>query len=414
MAARRTLSPFSFYGGKDRMAPLICSLLDYDHTDLYIEPFGGACRVLLNKPRHGQEIYNDFGHGLCSFFEAMGSRELSEEVIEALYGIVPSEGVFRQMAQRKMEHEQGLTEYMQGQFRKVVWGCCKRYQSKELRELHGHIGRREYGEIVDKASGILSEGVITDGDDRRLFGEYARLYGQYWDIVGGAYREAYNEAGAFFDEELEAAESAQGKRLRNRERHKRKFCHERALEAIEGYTGDMPASGDTGGGKDMVDMAVATFLTYYLSRDGMGLDYSPEKGGSLGRYYSSLGGLRDIAQRLEGVTVTQADALLLVREYRRYRNVMMYLDPSYLKPEDVGRDLGKGIYSRSFSYDDHVRLAEAIKDADARIILSNYEVEPYMGLLTEESGWKRLYHETSTSVGGKRGNKRTEVLWYNY
>ncbi len=46
----KTLSAFNYYGGKARMAPLICDLLDYDTTDIYIEPFGGGARTLLNKP----------------------------------------------------------------------------------------------------------------------------------------------------------------------------------------------------------------------------------------------------------------------------------------------------------------------------------------------------------------------------
>ena len=61
--AKKVLSPFPYYGGKARMCGRICSLLDYDTTELYIEPFGGGCRTLLNKRRHAEEIYNDFSYG---------------------------------------------------------------------------------------------------------------------------------------------------------------------------------------------------------------------------------------------------------------------------------------------------------------------------------------------------------------
>ena len=50
--SRKLLSPFGFYGGKSKMAVTICSMIDYNNTDIYIEPFGGACRVLLNKKPH--------------------------------------------------------------------------------------------------------------------------------------------------------------------------------------------------------------------------------------------------------------------------------------------------------------------------------------------------------------------------
>ena len=59
MRANRALTLFGYYGGKARLAKYIAELLDYDNTDVYIEPFGGAGSVLLNKPPHKVEIYSD-------------------------------------------------------------------------------------------------------------------------------------------------------------------------------------------------------------------------------------------------------------------------------------------------------------------------------------------------------------------
>ena len=55
------LSIVPYYGGKAKMASFIADMLEYKDTSLYIEPFGGGCRTLLNKPRHEKEIYNDKG-----------------------------------------------------------------------------------------------------------------------------------------------------------------------------------------------------------------------------------------------------------------------------------------------------------------------------------------------------------------
>lgn len=412
MANRKVLSPFSFYGGKDRMAPLICDLIDYKDTDLYIEPFGGACRVLLNKPRHKAEIYNDFGYGLCNFFETLGNTELSKEVIDTLYSIVPSEELFYQMLQYKLEHEQELTENMQKQFRKFIWNCNKKYQFIDLKKLHSAVGKREYKIIVDTMKEIAANGVITDTNDIRLFKGYSKLYNQYWHIVKIEYNKAYKEAKVSFESEWKARniDIKQSKK----EKYLHSFCHKNALEKIEHYTNDILSANGTDSDKDTIKMAVATFITYYLSRDGMGLDYSSAKNKSLNRYYDYLNNLKDIAQRFEGVQVTQADAIMIVCQYCDNENVMMYLDPSYLKPEDTNKDLGKGIYNRSSDYEEHEALAYAIQDAKAKIILSNYEVAPYTEYLDEAHGWKKLYFETNTSVGGKKDNRRTEVLWYNY
>ena len=66
------------------MAGLICEMLDY-RVDTYIEPFGGACRVLLNKPRHKEEIYNDSSIGLSAFFNLMSNADTADALISEIY-----------------------------------------------------------------------------------------------------------------------------------------------------------------------------------------------------------------------------------------------------------------------------------------------------------------------------------------
>src|SRR5699024_10023562 len=81
----KTLSMFSYFGGKAKLAPLICDLIDYKNTDTYIEMFGGACRVLLNKARHDLEKYNDSSGGLCAFVSMMSNQDTAHELIARLY-----------------------------------------------------------------------------------------------------------------------------------------------------------------------------------------------------------------------------------------------------------------------------------------------------------------------------------------
>ena len=50
MKARSTLSIAPYFGGKARMAHFIADRLDYANSDIFVTPFGGMCRVLLNKP----------------------------------------------------------------------------------------------------------------------------------------------------------------------------------------------------------------------------------------------------------------------------------------------------------------------------------------------------------------------------
>lgn len=420
------LSPFSFYGGKAKMSPLIVDMLDYDNTDIYVEPFGGACRVLLNKPRHEVEIYNDFGIGLYEFFNAMSNPKLSKEVISKLYDLSPSKELFHEMKEYKRVHENDIVDCMKLEFKELSYRLGEKYNSEDLKKLHTMVIKQDYKEIINKSREILKKGIIQDRHDIKAFRAQMRQYVNYWGLVRNEYNKVYRSAKGAFTKEWKKKESEGIKITVNKDSFTHEKSHKIALEAIRDYTSDILTSNGSEITMDSVSMAIATFVSYYLSRDGMGKDYSETKGNSFDAYYRQLAKLEDVADRFVGVRVTQVDALMLVRTYCGIKNAMLYLDPSYLNEEKEeknrknkkGRknkkDLGKEIYNRSFDYDMHEKLALMIQNAKAHILLSNYDVSPYKDLLTEENGWRRIEFETVTSVGGQKDNKRTEVLWYNY
>ena len=76
-------------------------------------------------------------------------------------------------------------------------------------------------------------------------------------------------------------------------------------------------------------------------------------------------------------------------------------------------NLGK-VYARSFGYQQQEQFLRGIQNARAHIMVSNYDLQLYNKYLNPSTGWKREEFETTTGVGGKRNNKRTEVIWYNY
>lgn len=70
------VSPFPWFGGKQRLARRIVDLLP--PRAVYVEPFGGAAAVLLSKMPSRLEVYNDVDEGLLSFFRAL--RDAPEEI----------------------------------------------------------------------------------------------------------------------------------------------------------------------------------------------------------------------------------------------------------------------------------------------------------------------------------------------
>jgi len=68
------ISLIPYMGGKIHMVKEINALLDYDKK-CYLELFGGSAKVLLNKPPHEIEIYNDNDSNLVNLFEVVKNKK---------------------------------------------------------------------------------------------------------------------------------------------------------------------------------------------------------------------------------------------------------------------------------------------------------------------------------------------------
>lgn len=67
-----------YHGGKFRLAPWILSF--FPAHKVYVEPFGGAASVLLQKNRVGAECYNDMDGNVVNLFRILRDRTLSLEL----------------------------------------------------------------------------------------------------------------------------------------------------------------------------------------------------------------------------------------------------------------------------------------------------------------------------------------------
>jgi site-specific DNA-adenine methylase len=79
------LNLMSYYGGKANMSSMISDMLDYRYSKVYIELFGGAGSVLLNKIPHDIEIYNEYNLGIYTLFKVLKNKDTATELIDRLY-----------------------------------------------------------------------------------------------------------------------------------------------------------------------------------------------------------------------------------------------------------------------------------------------------------------------------------------
>lgn len=427
MKARSTLSIAPYYGGKARMAHFITDRLDYANSDVFVTPFGGMCRVLLNKPRHRVECYNDFDDGLNALMRVLSTPSKASELIHQLYY---------------------NTEYSQAEFnrQKAIYDNAKfdleEQEREKLRKL------------------LIETELVSANQSNKLIDEIVseELEGQCrFD------KTIITRLRSIPKKENETVKAKEDRDKENECRIKSQFRVWRKLYKFKAEQGFIERTSDIGEFVSEMDLAIATYVVYQQSMDGRGQAFSKSKFKSTEQYQQRILNLYECAERLKGVHIYQIDAVeyfrefkfvnadlldeeidpefLMMNEWVNNSRVMMYCDPSYISPDDE-RDLLEGInvnevsslsdaikaryegqkepenlgkiYARSFSYDEQEKFLRCIQHARCKILVSNYDLQLYNKYLNEETGWRREEFHTTTGVGSKKDNKRVEVIWYNY
>jgi DNA adenine methylase len=121
------------------------------------------------------------------------------------------------------------------------------------------------------------------------------------------------------------------------------------------------------------------------------------------------------AERLADVSLECMPALDIVAKYGQSPDVLLYVDPPYLGESRAADDPTSRARTRRylhemFDADSHKRLAEALRQCQAAVVVSGYPSDLYD--LELYADWHRRTFATNTGQGGT-WSERTEVLWSN-
>jgi DNA adenine methylase len=93
---RTNLNFFGYIGSKTRISKKLISL--FPEHKIYVEPFGGAASVLLNKPPVKIEVINDVSDDIVNLFAVVSSQDTFEEFVKLISRLAYSRSIYKKAA----------------------------------------------------------------------------------------------------------------------------------------------------------------------------------------------------------------------------------------------------------------------------------------------------------------------------
>lgn len=120
--------------------------------------------------------------------------------------------------------------------------------------------------------------------------------------------------------------------------------------------------------------------------------------------------IESAAERLRGVSLELRDALEVIADYGRHRDVLIYADPPYLTDVLAPSSRMTARYRHQMGSEaQHRALADALHSCAAAVVLSGYDSPLYDDLF---SGW-HVHRMAATAGHAREKRERVEVLWSN-
>jgi DNA adenine methylase len=218
---------------------------------------------------------------------------------------------------------------------------------------------------------------------------YAEIYNDLDDEVVGLFRVLRSPR---------AAELVEAVRLTPFARAEFQFCYEPTLEPVE-RARRMVARSFMGFGSNAHNICVKTGFRSHSKRCGSTPAHD---------WVGLPTALRAVAERFQGVTIENRDALEVMRQHDG-PETLHYLDPPYVHETRSSRLSGRNDYhgyKHEMTDAQHAVLLAGAREMQGMVVLSGYPHSLYDDALP---GWQRILHVNHT-VGAR---KRTEALWLN-
>jgi len=444
------LNAIRYYGGKSVLCDIISEQMEYRNSKVYIEMFGGGANILLNKPKHAFEIYNEIDTGIYTLFKVLSSRDSGWELYYHLRGTGYSRDVFeRNLSIREKYLVSGFELVGNEQYRyarriedKYGYDLIRDYRKsggidktivKKIRDFK-LLNREELEEAIwlNKKNSEYMDSISEDAGD--VLHRTSGILEDLKKIYNNIYKKEIKKINNITDMSplrkcivcKEILESIRNLDIGSEAIKANIYA---TLYLIEGiydqlYSFNMDKKPCTW--EEELELAAATFIVFNMSRDGRGKTFSNISNGE-DLFFRKTQNLLDVIERMNGVTVTDYDCFTALEDIRKTfglgmyddDEIFIYFDPPYLQEAGsiiTGKHNPGMVYDYGFRYDDHKKLLGMVQKLPFKIAVSNYRDKTgiYDSYLNKDNGWHSIEIETKTTVGNSKDRDRTEVLWMNY
>jgi DNA adenine methylase len=171
---------------------------------------------------------------------------------------------------------------------------------------------------------------------------------------------------------------------------------------------------------EFLELAVAKYAVLRMSRGGMGVSFAWSerlrggKPGDLNAWENSIENILPVSARLRHTFITNKCCIELASsdEYRDNKELVANFDPPFLKQTDGGKRKSKNGYESDMTYEDHVRLLDAICAMKGSVMIHGYDSALYADKL---KSWTRHAKEgVNNASQSKSKSKQVAVVWTNY
>lgn len=168
---------------------------------------------------------------------------------------------------------------------------------------------------------------------------------------------------------------------------------------------------------DPVDRAVAFFIRYRQSRQGLGRDFATMSRTRTRRsmneqassWWTAVEGLPDAHGRLRRVVVMNENATALIRT-QDGSDTLFYCDPPYVSETRVTPNS----YRFEMTEAAHVELLDSLGEIRGKFILSGYS-NPVYDRAAERFGWRRIDIKIDNKASASKTKPiKIESLWMNF